>query len=542
MSAAAGRSRRAMMALPRYPMSFPKVEIRPRRSMTLFALLSIFMVVASYVFVILLAAACVYLPYLALDAGSVNFQVGVLFLFGIVIAGAILWSLVPRPDKFKAPGVLIEREAQPRLFAELENIASALNEPMPREVYLIGDVNAWVADRGGLMGFGSRRVMGLGLPLLSILTISQFRAVLAHEFAHYYGGDTSLGPWVYKTQTAIVRVFQNIGSVGKLARIAILGVMYLVVTTLMKWYFVVFLRAINLVSRQKEYRADELACLIAGRQPLVDGLRAIHGATLAWPAYWQSELVPMLSSGAAPGIGDGFARFVAVPTINEQIQKNVEKEIREAKTSPYDSHPPLRDRIAATERLPAGFIPEDANPARSLLENADALELAYLEKANPDLKPGTLQCVSWDEAGTRVTIPAWKKFTAEYSSALEGVTAESLPNQIPKLRQIGAGIRDPKGMLLDPQQRTQRAGYLFGAGLGLALLDQGWTLHSSPGIFHLQLGTEELNPFSIVEQLMSGKLTAQDWIARCNTLGIGRVRLGAATPQQLGLIDPNPAS
>jgi len=268
-------------------MSFPKVEIRPRRSMAFFAFLSIFMVIASYLFVIILAGACVYLPYwLMMSSGSPNGQLVLLFIFGAVIAGAILWSLLPRPDKFKPPGLLIEPASQPRLFAELENIAGSLNEPMPREVYLIGDVNAWVADRGGLMGFGSRRVMGLGLPLLSILTISQFRAVLAHEFAHYYGGDTSLGPWVYKTQTAIVRIFQNIGSVGQLARIAILGVMYLVVTTLMKWYFIVFLRASKLVSRQQEYRADELACQIAGRQPLVDGLRAIHGAALAWPAYW----------------------------------------------------------------------------------------------------------------------------------------------------------------------------------------------------------------------------------------------------------------
>jgi heat shock protein HtpX len=358
-------------------MTFPKVEMQPRRSMTLFALLSIFMVVASYVFVVGLAAACVYLPYLALDAGSGSSPIVILFLFGIIIAGAMLWSLLPRPDRFKAPGLLIERTAQPRLFAEIENIAGALNERMPSEVYLVGDVNAWVADRGGLMGFGSRRVMGLGLPLLSILTISQLRAVLAHEFAHYYGGDTSLGPWVYKTQTAIVRIFQNIGSVGKLARVAILGVMYLVVATLMKWYFVVFLRAINLASRKKEYRADELACLIAGRQPLIDGLRAIHGAGLAWPAYWKSELAPMLSDGAVPGIGDGFARFVTVPAINEQIQKGVEKEIRGAKTNPYNSHPPLRDRIAATEKLP-GFIPEDTNPARSF-----------------SIKPMRLSCGFW---------------------------------------------------------------------------------------------------------------------------------------------------
>src|ERR1022692_1875932 len=83
-------------------MSFPKVEIRPRRSMAFFAFLSIFMVALSYAFVILLAAACVYLPYLVLEAGSVNFQIVVLFLFGIVIAGAMLWSMIPRRDNFKA--------------------------------------------------------------------------------------------------------------------------------------------------------------------------------------------------------------------------------------------------------------------------------------------------------------------------------------------------------------------------------------------------------------------------------------------------------
>jgi heat shock protein HtpX len=519
-------------------MSFPMVEIRPRRSMAFFAFLSIFMVVASYLFVILLAAACVYLPYwLMTSSDSANLQLILLFLFGVVIAGAIFWSLLPRPDKFKPPGLLIEPATQPRLFAELENIAGSLNEPMPREVYLIGDVNAWVADRGGFMGFGSRRVMGLGLPLLSILTISQFRAVLAHEFAHYYGGDTSLGPWVYKTQTAIVRIFQNIGSVGQLARIAILGVMYLVVTTLMKWYFIVFLRAIKLVSRQQEYRADELACLIAGRQPLIDGLRAIHGAAPAWPTYWKTELAPMLNDGAVPSISDGFARFVSVPMIHEQIQKNLDKTIRDAKTNPYDTHPPLRDRIAATEKLAAGSIAEDPNPARSLLDHADALELQFLEKMNPDMKPGTLKCVSWDEVGTRVTIPAWKRFTSEYPAPLQGVTAESLPEQIPKLRQIGAGIRDPKGMLLDPQQRTHRAAYLFGAALGIALIDQGWTLHSGPGVFHLQRDAEQLNPFIVVEQLLSGKLSARDWIARCNALGIGQLMLGPPVPQQLELLD-----
>lgn len=142
------------------------------------------MVIASYTVVLLLAAMCVFLPYFFLaHSDTFNMQILGMLLFGIVIAATMLWSLVPRREKFEAPGMLLDRSAHPRLFAELENIANALNEPLPREIYLIGAPNAFVADRGGVMGFGSRRIMGLGLPLLSLLTVSQFRAVLAHEFA-----------------------------------------------------------------------------------------------------------------------------------------------------------------------------------------------------------------------------------------------------------------------------------------------------------------------------------------------------------------------
>ena len=520
-------------------MPVPAFTIRPRRSMILVALFSIVAVILSYVFVLALAAACVFLPYwLMTSTSSANGQLVLLFLFGIVIAGAIVWSVIPRPDKFKAPGPLLEKSQHPRLFAELENIAATLNEPMPRDVYLIGDLNAWVADRGGFMGFGSRRVMGLGLPLLSILTISQFRAILAHEFAHYYGGDTSLGPWVYKTQSAMVRIFQNIGSVGKVARIAVLSIMYMIVGAVMTWYFKLFLRAINLASRQREYRADELACLIGGRQALIDGLRAIHGGTPAWPVYWKTEVAPILGEGAVPSIAEGFAQFTAVPHIHQQIQTYLGTQIRDAKTNPYDSHPPLRERIAAAEKIESQILAQDTRPARSLLDQPQLMEIRFLEHINPDMKPGTLTSISWDAVAAKVTIPGWKKFAEEYSSVLQGVTIDSLPGVIPKLQQIGNGMRDPKGMLLGPEQRFQRASYLIGVGFALALLDHGWALKHEPGVFHLSRAATILSPFEVIDKLVKGQLTAADWNKQCAELGIARLLLGPATPQQLQLSIP----
>ena len=482
------------------------------------------MVTASYLLILLLAAACVYLPWLALNSTS-NFQVLALFIGGLLVAGSMLWSLVPRRDKFTPPGLLLERSAQPHLFAELDNIATALREPVPREVYLIGDTNAWVANRGGIMGIGSRRVMGLGLPLLAALNVSQFRAILAHEFAHYYGGDTRLGPWVYRTQMAMIRTFQNMGSVGKAMRVAAMQVLYAVVFGILKWYWLLFLRAINFVSRRQEFRADELACIVAGPQSLVSGLKIVHGATLAWPSYWGTELAPALNSGYLPPLSGGFAKFLAAPAISGQVEKGIETEIRDGRTEPYDSHPPLRERIAAAENLFVRSRGEDTRTAWSLLENSSGTELAFLIAMNPDLKP--TRPMAWEDQGSLVVIPAWKGLVTQHGHLLQDVSLGNLFESLGKVPQIAPQIPDPKGMLLDPEQRVERARSLFGAALGLALVNNGWTLHSSPGVFCLVSNGEEINPFKLIQQLSDGSISKDAWSEKCRKFGIEDVPLGA---------------
>jgi hypothetical protein len=355
---------------------------------------------------------------------------------------------------------------------------------------------------------------------MSVMTVSQFRAVLAHEFAHYYGGDTSLGPWVYKTKMAMIRTFQTMGSLGQWARYAVLAIMHLIVSTVLKWYFIVFLRAINLVSRRQEFRADELACLVAGPKPLIDGLRTIHAAGPAWGPYWTSEVSPILSNGRIPPLGEGFARFLASPVVAPQVETNVQKELREGKASPYDTHPPLRQRIAAAEQLPTPDLPEDTRPASSLLGSPETLELSFLRAANPDLPTNNLRGVAWEAVREEVTIPAWKRSVEECGPAFQGITVESLPDAIPKLRDLGGSLRDPKGMLLAPEQRSQRAARMLSIGLGLLMLENGWELRCSPGVFHLELGQQTVNPFVVVNQMVAGKLSRDAWAQQCRDLGL----------------------
>src|SRR5882672_7506745 len=176
------------------------------------AVLAIVLMVGFYLLALAIVCGLLFIPYAEIMyANRLHFKLAAVCIIGAL---AILWSVLPRFDKFEAPGPSLTRAQHPRLFDQLEGIAQSTGQVMPSEVYLVPDVNAWVSQRGGIMGFGSRRVMGLGLPLMRMLTCSRFRAVLAHEFGHYYGGDTRLGPWIYKTRNAIIRTVTSLSGKG----------------------------------------------------------------------------------------------------------------------------------------------------------------------------------------------------------------------------------------------------------------------------------------------------------------------------------------
>jgi hypothetical protein len=88
--------------------------------------------------------------------------------------------VLPRVDRFEPPGMELFPQTEPRLFAEIKHVAALTGQRAPAHVYLVPDVNAFVTERGGVMGVGSRRVMGIGLPMFELLSANELRAVIAH--------------------------------------------------------------------------------------------------------------------------------------------------------------------------------------------------------------------------------------------------------------------------------------------------------------------------------------------------------------------------
>ena len=238
-----------------------------------------------------MAFALAWIPYATWTYGHrFNLRLAAFCLGGAYL---ILRAIVPSRDRFEAPGPRLRSERQPRLFEEIRGIAAASGQEMPAEVYLVPDVNAWVAQRGGVMGVGGRRIMGLGLPLLQAVSVSEMRAIVAHEFGHYFGGDVKLGPLIYRTREALVRtviaLHQHSGFLQKP----------------FEWYAALFFRVTHAVSRHQELQADALAARIAGADALARGLRTVHGAGLAFGTYWAQEVAPVLGAGYLPPLAVG---------------------------------------------------------------------------------------------------------------------------------------------------------------------------------------------------------------------------------------------
>jgi Zn-dependent protease with chaperone function len=334
-----------------------------------------------------LAGVLLYLPYLeVVHLHRISIR---LTIAALAAAFAIVRALfMVRSAAFHAPGPEIRQDEQPELFALIRDIATRMNTRMPAHVYVIPDVNAFVAEVSGFMGFGTTRVMGIGLGLLAVDDVSELKATIAHEFGHFTGGDTVLGGLVYRTRAAIGQVLTTLGT-GFLTRP-------------FEWYAKVYLRVSFAVSRHQELQADRAGIAIAGRAAHVDGLRAESRAGVLFGVFVNQEVGPLCEAGVCPrALHQGFTSFVRrIP------QADVDAALDARETDPHDTHPALPARIAFAESVPDPGVPRDTRPALSLLRRPDEVEASLEPYIFGALGvKGALRRIAWDEVTTAFYAP-----------------------------------------------------------------------------------------------------------------------------------------
>jgi Zn-dependent protease with chaperone function len=482
-----------------------------RQSLFSRAVLAVLLTIGFYGLALTIAFGLLYLIYLEIAVlGRINVR---LTLFAFIGAIVILWAIFPRIDRFAAPGPRLAPSKFPELFKEIEKIAHLTQQEMPREVYLISDVNAFVAERGGLMGMGSRRVMGIGLPLFHLLSVDELSSILAHEFGHFYGGDTALGPWIYKTRAAIIRTVVNVGQTNRWLNVPF------------EAYAKMFLRVTNAVSRQQEFTADQLAARTIGARATISGLQKVHKYGLAFDAYFRQEYVPVIESGYRPPLLSGFTMFLKAPSIQEAVNNYYQEQATQGQTDPYDTHPSLKERIAALQHLPAGGTLNDCEAFTLLptgFEGLESLILKDMMRSEQDFT--NLKEIAWDQVAETAFLPRWTKRAEVYRPLLKDLTPGRLFETTQNIPGLFAQIARTGDLLTDnvrPEQvpeetQAQITTNVLGTALAAMLHRAGWTVKTSPGeeIVFIK-GTRELKPFVLSSELVSRQVSAAQWQTLC---------------------------
>ncbi|MGH9531339.1 MAG: M48 family metalloprotease [Terriglobales bacterium] len=476
------------------------------------AFLAVVLSIGFYVLAVVVAVVLFWIPYAEWQyAHRLHIKLAVVCVLGGL---AVLWSILPRVDRFQAPGSELKAAEHPKLFREIQDIARVTGQTTPANVYLVPEVNAWVAQRGGLLGLGSHRVMGLGLPLLQVLNISQLRAVLAHEFGHFHGGDTMLGPWIYKTRNAIRRTVWTLSDEGGQA--TLLSLPFL-------WYSNLFLGVTQAISRRQELAADQLAARTVGAQHMIEGLRVVHATGPLADSYWQGEVAVVVDSGYRPPLAQGFSHFMNSDLIRKETDALVEAQARTRKGDKYDSHPPLGERIDQLTGLPGGGGASCAEPAISLLDTPESAERELLEHLLGEERARALKPLRWEDSGEQVWIPRWRSAVSEARDRLRGLTPAMLPEALPRFSAF-LGYRE--GMpAAEEVQKHLRDAQVVSCGLALALHQAGHPLRCLPGGLFFECDGQRLDPFAVLRELYGGKLSAEEWKASCVQLRIADLRL-----------------
>jgi Zn-dependent protease with chaperone function len=284
-----------------------------------------------------------------------------MFVFGALsfLVARALWVRFDCPQ-----GLKLKTEQAPKLFELIEKVRHKCGGPKLHEVLLVDELNAAISQtpRLGLFGW-YRNSLIIGLPLMQVLSVSQFSAVLAHEYGHLVGAHGKVGAWIYRLRATWGRILESFDErdsvIDKAARI------------FLRWYIPYFQAYSFVLARQQEFEADRISTKVAGAQNAGDALVAVNlQARFLGESYWPKVWSAVDHAPHPPLMPfAGMSTAIKLGAEGDQAADWLAEALRE-RTGTDDTHPCLRERLEAFEHKPQ--LPEapKASAAQVLLQGS----------------------------------------------------------------------------------------------------------------------------------------------------------------------------
>lgn len=281
----------------------PPVITEPNQAFKRGAILALYSIIAFLVVYILLfilasafAALCISagIAVMLLSPGFMTIVLGLgLAGTGIMVFIFLIKFLFTTTSKHNQSSLVeITESEQPRLFAVIRELTEQTNTQFPKKIFIAPDVNASVFYNSSFwsMFFPVRKNLQIGLGLVNSLNVSEFKAVMAHEFGHFSQRTMKLGSYVYNVNRIIYNLLFENTSYGKFINnwakggnvFALFSILTVKIVQGIQWILKQMYGVVNKnylqLSREMEFHADAIAATVCGSNNMITALRRVDVA------------------------------------------------------------------------------------------------------------------------------------------------------------------------------------------------------------------------------------------------------------------------
>lgn len=261
---------------------FPETYVKKER----FLLICLFLFLMMYIVMVLMAGLFTAYCVMALWSGGVAKIIPLFGIFiGIVAFIFLVKGFFKTPRYEKDLQVEVTKKDHPKLIAFIQRVCEETGAEEPNRIYLVPDVNAGVRMKTSFINIVSppKKDLVIGLGLINCLNLSEFKAVMAHEFGHFTQGGfldaytNVVGRIMVDMVNGedwfddIVNWMKNQGSIFAVVGVFIGGILWMFRTILNAALNMLAFQRTN-IAREGEFHADLVAASLAGSDAIVHGL------------------------------------------------------------------------------------------------------------------------------------------------------------------------------------------------------------------------------------------------------------------------------
>jgi Zn-dependent protease with chaperone function len=367
-------------------------------------------------------------------------------LIGISLAVLVvtLWGIVRAFRNWPpvAPALRLNPAEEVEFFTFLNDLCRRMNAKVPDSVVFHADTN-FLIQEGGLMVYDTKvngRVLVMGLPVISFINVSELRAILSHELAHFTGNDRLFSSYVIpqyqRLAVAIGVMSETLGVVSGAAKTrkkpGCLALPLILTWFLLNLYWMQF-HKINLrISLSRELMADGAAAIASGSTSLK---RALHITAVVRSRFKEffKDFVEKSLHSEQTYINYCQAFRASIQGLDPANSVESVEFISEGQGE-IDTHPPLGDRIGMISDIQVDGI--DQRPAKQLFHR-----LNYYEEKITVYLADSILADNVTETGTGIENAAGET-TARTQGIVCAVCSYENPESEMYCQRCGAGLAD----------------------------------------------------------------------------------------------------